>query len=297
MRNKTLTAIFALFLGIFGVHRFYLGQVGLGVLYLLFFWTSIPFWLGIIDALVFFGMSEEEFDVRYNNVRGSHYHRSYSPNQRQRPGHQRYDKDVDPNQYKTHETSERRQQSTINRPPRPAGKTRRSSTVKPSNSDDKKEGIKYFKAFNYDEAIKHFEKALEIDPNDIAVHFNLGCAYSLTEQKEKAFVHIHKAVELGFNDYERIHTHESLAFMRIQPEYVAFKDADYKTLPEMVQKEKTTPSDDETIAPDHISPPLLDTAQEDTILKEIKRLENLKELGVLNDEEFQEQKAKIERPR
>lgn len=36
-RSKVAAALLAFFLGGFGVHKFYLGQVGLGILYLIFF--------------------------------------------------------------------------------------------------------------------------------------------------------------------------------------------------------------------------------------------------------------------
>ncbi|RKO71209.1 TM2 domain-containing protein [Sphingobacterium puteale] len=42
MKDKTTAALMAFFLGGFGAHRFYLGQIGLGFLYLLFCWTLIP---------------------------------------------------------------------------------------------------------------------------------------------------------------------------------------------------------------------------------------------------------------
>ena len=61
-----------------------------------------------------------------------------------------------------------------------------------------------------------FKKGLDIEPNDIALNFNIACAYSLTENKNLAFQHLAKAVNLGFNDYERILTHDDLAFVRIQ---------------------------------------------------------------------------------
>lgn len=53
MKDKNVAGILALFLGAFGVHRFYLGQTGLGILYAVFM-TGISTILGIIDAIVFF---------------------------------------------------------------------------------------------------------------------------------------------------------------------------------------------------------------------------------------------------
>lgn len=41
-KNRITAALLALFLGGFGVHKFYLGQSGVGIIYLLFCWTFIP---------------------------------------------------------------------------------------------------------------------------------------------------------------------------------------------------------------------------------------------------------------
>ncbi|MDR2810565.1 MAG: NINE protein [Tannerellaceae bacterium] len=66
MKNKTTAAILALFLGDFGIHRFYLGQTGYGLLYLLFCWTLVPLLVSLIDFIIFLTMSEESFDMKYN---------------------------------------------------------------------------------------------------------------------------------------------------------------------------------------------------------------------------------------
>ena len=67
MKNKTTAAILAFFLGGIGVHRFYLGQGGLGILYLLFCWTFIPMVISFIDFLIFLTMDEKAFNSKYNN--------------------------------------------------------------------------------------------------------------------------------------------------------------------------------------------------------------------------------------
>ena len=51
-RSKAIAVVLAIFLGIFGAHKFYMGSLKLGILYLLFSWTTIPFYLGLIDAVV-----------------------------------------------------------------------------------------------------------------------------------------------------------------------------------------------------------------------------------------------------
>ncbi|WP_297207144.1 NINE protein [uncultured Brachyspira sp.] len=60
-----LSALSLLFAGV-GIQKFYLGQVKRGVLYVLFFWTFIPYLLCVIDLLRFVFMSDEEFNLKYN---------------------------------------------------------------------------------------------------------------------------------------------------------------------------------------------------------------------------------------
>lgn len=64
-KSKVFAAILAIFLGGFGIHKFYLGQVGQGLLYLIFFWTFIPALLALIDALRYLLMSTEKFHRVY----------------------------------------------------------------------------------------------------------------------------------------------------------------------------------------------------------------------------------------
>jgi TM2 domain-containing membrane protein YozV len=49
-KNPTVAVILALFLGGIGAHKFYLGQAGLGILYLLFCWTYIPAIIAFFEA-------------------------------------------------------------------------------------------------------------------------------------------------------------------------------------------------------------------------------------------------------
>lgn len=65
--SKRKTAIFlAFFLGWAGIHRFYIGQLGWGLIYLVLFYLFAPLSviLGWIDALRYALMSDDEFMLR-----------------------------------------------------------------------------------------------------------------------------------------------------------------------------------------------------------------------------------------
>ncbi|MEJ5054576.1 NINE protein [Sphingobacterium sp. MYb382] len=66
MKDRVTAALLAFFLGAIGVHRFYLGQTGLGFLYLLFFWTLIPALISLIDFICFLTSSDASFNSKYN---------------------------------------------------------------------------------------------------------------------------------------------------------------------------------------------------------------------------------------
>jgi TM2 domain-containing membrane protein YozV/ribosomal protein L40E len=67
-KSKLVAALFALFLGGLGIHKFYLGQTGWGILYLIFFWTVIPAVVGFIEGVMVLAMTQEEFNEKYGQV-------------------------------------------------------------------------------------------------------------------------------------------------------------------------------------------------------------------------------------
>ena len=67
-KSKLAAALLALFLGGFGIHKFYLGRVGWGIAYLLFCWTFIPAIVGFIEGILLLVMSDSEFNEKYGNV-------------------------------------------------------------------------------------------------------------------------------------------------------------------------------------------------------------------------------------
>ena len=147
---------------------------------------------------------------------------------------------------------------------------------RPRNNPYKQSGVKKFKEYDYAGAIEDFEKALEIDSTDVAVHFNIACCYSLNEDKDKAFYHLSKAVALGFKDFQKIQEHDALAYLRIQDEFETFKQNGYRTV---------------NMGGNNPAPQA--TTQNTDLLEQLNKLQELRERGVLTEEEFALQKQKI----
>lgn len=61
--HRKIAIVLAIFLGWLGAHRFYLGQIGWGVVYLIIFYVFAPLVivLGLIDAIRYMFMSDEDF--------------------------------------------------------------------------------------------------------------------------------------------------------------------------------------------------------------------------------------------
>ncbi|MEL7121699.1 MAG: NINE protein [Bacteroidota bacterium] len=302
MRDKNIAGVLALFLGWTGVHRFYLGQVGLGILYAILLFTGVSAVLGLIDAIVFFSMDDQAFNEKYNKSlmrkRNNSRRRTYQSESR----NQRRDYRVD-----RWETREKRRQTnptrTTQQRPAPT-RTRRSNKPNPHKAS----GIKKYKDYDYDGAIVDFNKALEINDNDIAVHFNIACAYSLNEKKELAFHHLDKAVSLGFDDFTKIREHDAFAYLRIQDEFEAFEKNKFRLQEKKKEVETDTTNNNVVIETEtkekSVQIPVQDAKQEqeeeeadllntEDLLSQLKRLGDLRNKGLLTEEEFVTQKRRL----
>ena len=67
VKSKTTAGILAILLGGIGIHKFYLGKIGMGILYLVFSWTAIPSIVGLIEGIIYltFHGNDKEFTEKY----------------------------------------------------------------------------------------------------------------------------------------------------------------------------------------------------------------------------------------
>jgi TM2 domain-containing membrane protein YozV len=65
MKSRSVSIGLALVFGGFGAHKIYLDKPGKGLLYMMFCWTGIPTLLGIVDAVKYIRMEDEEFQRRF----------------------------------------------------------------------------------------------------------------------------------------------------------------------------------------------------------------------------------------
>jgi TM2 domain-containing membrane protein YozV/ribosomal protein L40E len=64
-KNKNTAAVLALFLGGLGAHKFYLGNMTMGIIYLACCWTFIPALISLVEGIQLLAMSDMEFHQKY----------------------------------------------------------------------------------------------------------------------------------------------------------------------------------------------------------------------------------------
>ncbi len=231
MKSKWIAALLAFAAGTWGVHRFYLRQPELGLLYIgLKIFTSFSFLgiaisslIGFYDAFKLMMMDQADFDQKYNsrNFRDRYGNkRMNTPGQNRRQGKYIL---LDEDEVTTQKSSGNFFESLKKR--------KESETLKQS-------GIKKLKDYDLRGAIDDFLKALEKNSEDIGIHYNLACAYSLNEEALEAFKHLDSAVGLGFKEGAKILSQDELAFIRVLTVFEKFKKNNFRLNQEMVDELK-----------------------------------------------------------
>lgn len=69
-KSKIVAGILALFLGGLGIHKFYVGSWGWGIVYILLFWTYIPALVALVEAIRYFILPDEKFKTKAAALKG-----------------------------------------------------------------------------------------------------------------------------------------------------------------------------------------------------------------------------------
>jgi len=69
-KSKVTSAVLAFMLGGLGIHKFYLGSWGWGIIYILFIWTYIPSLVALVEAIRYLVLSDEEFSKKSSELNG-----------------------------------------------------------------------------------------------------------------------------------------------------------------------------------------------------------------------------------
>ena len=64
-RNNVVAALLAILLGGLGIHKFYNGSWGWGIVYILLCWTFLPALAGLIEGIIYL-VSPAAYDAKYN---------------------------------------------------------------------------------------------------------------------------------------------------------------------------------------------------------------------------------------
>lgn len=72
VKSRSVGFLLAFFLGGIGAHRFYLGQPGTGLVYVLFCWTFVPALVGLMESLWYLTCKDDiDFTKKVTGKTGS----------------------------------------------------------------------------------------------------------------------------------------------------------------------------------------------------------------------------------
>jgi TM2 domain-containing membrane protein YozV len=67
VKSKTTAGILGILLGGIGVHKFYMGKIGAGFVYLLLSWTWLPLIAGIVEGILYLVEDDARFQAKVND--------------------------------------------------------------------------------------------------------------------------------------------------------------------------------------------------------------------------------------
>ena len=69
-KSKVTAGLLALLLGGLGIHKFYLGAWGRGIVYILLVWTFVPGIVAFVEAIRYFTLPQADFQRKAEQMRG-----------------------------------------------------------------------------------------------------------------------------------------------------------------------------------------------------------------------------------
>jgi TM2 domain-containing membrane protein YozV len=63
-KSRVTAGVLGILLGGIGIHKFYLGKVGLGVVYILFCWTYVPAIIGLVEGIIYLTQNDQDFAAK-----------------------------------------------------------------------------------------------------------------------------------------------------------------------------------------------------------------------------------------
>lgn len=265
MKNKSTAGVFALLFGAFGLHRFYLGQRKLGIFYMV---ATVCLFIISVTAeapiVMIMGIIAFIDAVLLFSVDQEEFNEKYNQRFLNRPHHIAV--------------------------AAPRQKLKKAATTAEAVNPWKAAGLEKFKDFDYDGALEDFKKSLELKFDDPAVHFNLACCYSLNERTDPAFFHLTKAVHSGFVDFDKIEQHHSLAYLRTQAAFQDFVKKGYQRFTAAPMENQTLENEPDLLAQ---TPTASRVEYQPSLLDQIKRLSDLRERGILTEDEYKGMKAEV----
>lgn len=80
-------------------------------------------------------------------------------------------------------------------------------------------GVTYYARGDYQEALRWYKRALEVDPNFGDAYYNMACIYSLMKKKALAFRYLHIAALNGYAEFQAMEADEDLNNLRGDQRY------------------------------------------------------------------------------
>lgn len=69
-KSKNIAGTLAILLGGLGIHKFYTGSWGWGIVYIIFVWSYIPAIIALVEGIRYFTYNQEEFDQKVKELNG-----------------------------------------------------------------------------------------------------------------------------------------------------------------------------------------------------------------------------------